>query len=44
MGGFYERPVSLTKRALRKSIEFLTQQQVITILTEVEALPISLCE
>ena len=39
MGGFYERLVGLTKRALRKTIgtRSLTQRQLSTILTEVEA-------
>ena len=39
MGGFYERLVGLTKRALRKTIGMrsLTERQLITVLTEVEA-------
>ena len=39
MGGFYERLVGLTKRALRKTIGIrsLTERQLSTILTEVEA-------
>lgn len=39
MGGFYERMVGLTTRALRKTIgnKRLTQRQLVTILTEVEA-------
>ena len=39
MGGFYERLVGLTKRALRKtrSARCLTQRQLVTVLTEVEA-------
>ena len=39
MGGFYERLVGLTKRALRKTIglKCLTEQQLARILTEVEA-------
>ena len=39
MGGFYERLVGLTKRALRKTIGIrsLTERQLNTILTEVEA-------
>ena len=39
MGGFYERLVGLTKRALRKTIgtRSLTEKQLITVLTEVEA-------
>ena len=39
MGGFYERLVGLTKRALRKTIGMrsLTERQLSTILTEVEA-------
>ena len=38
-GGFYERLVGLTKRALRKAIgkTCLTEKQLVTILTEVEA-------
>ena len=37
MGGFYERLVGLTKRALRKTIgnKHLTQRQLVTILAEV---------
>ena len=39
MGGFYERLVGLTKRALRKTVgkRCLTEKQLITVLTEVEA-------
>ena len=39
MGCFYERLVGLTKRALRKAIgkACLTEKQLVTILTEVEA-------
>ena len=39
MGRFYERLVGLTKRALRKTIgsKLLTQRQLVTVLTEVEA-------
>ena len=39
MGGFYERLVGLTKRALQKTIgsKCLTERQLATILTEVEA-------
>ena len=39
MGGFYERLIGLTKRALRKTIgnKRLTQGQLVTILSEVEA-------
>lgn len=39
MGGFYERLIGLTKRALRKTIgtKCLTQRQLVTVLTEVEA-------
>ena len=39
MGGFYERLVGLTKRALRKTIvnQSLTEKQLVTVLTEVEA-------
>jgi len=39
MGGFYERLVGLTKRALRKTIgtQSLTHRQLSTVLTEVEA-------
>ena len=39
MGGFYERLVGLTKRALRKAVgkTCLTENQLITILTEIEA-------
>ena len=39
MGGFYERFVGLTKRALRKTIgtRCLTQRQLATVLTELEA-------
>jgi len=39
MSGFYERLVGLTKRALRKTIgtKCLSQIQLITVLTEVEA-------
>ena len=39
MGGFYERLVGLTKRVLRKTIgtRCLTQRQLATVLTEVEA-------
>ena len=39
MGGFYKRLVGLTKRALRKTIGIrsLTERQLSTILTEVEA-------
>ena len=39
MGGFYERLVGLTKRALRKTIgtRYLTQRQLATVLTEVKA-------
>ena len=39
MGGFYERIVGLTKRALRKTIgsQCLTEKQLVTVLTEVEA-------
>lgn len=39
MGGFYERLVGLTKRALQKTIgaQSLTQKQLSTVLTEVEA-------
>lgn len=39
MGGFYERLVGLTKRALCKTIGLrnLTEKQLITVLTEVEA-------
>ena len=38
MGGFYERLVGLTKRALRKTIgnQCLTEKQLVTILTETE--------
>ena len=38
-GGFYERLVGLTKRALKKIIgkKCLTDRQLATILTEVEA-------
>ena len=38
-GGFYERLVGLTKRALRKTIGMrsLTERQLSTVLTEVEA-------
>ena len=36
MGGFYERMVGLTKRALRGS-QCLTEKQLVTVLTEVEA-------
>ena len=40
MGGFYERLVGLTKRALRKAVgkTCLTENQLITILTEIEAM------
>ena len=39
MGGFYERLVGLTKRALRKTIgtKCLSQRQLATVLTEAEA-------
>ena len=39
MGGFYERLVGLTKRALRKTIgnQCLTEKQLVTTLTETEA-------
>ena len=39
MGGFYERLVGLTKRALKKTIgkKCLTERQLTTILTETEA-------
>ena len=39
MGGFYERLVGLTKRALRKTVgkKCLTEKQLSTVLTEVEA-------
>ena len=39
MGGFYERLVGLTKRALRKTIvnRSLTEKQLVTVVTEVEA-------
>ena len=39
MGGFYERYVDLTKRALWKTVgsKLLTQRQLVTILIEVEA-------
>lgn len=39
MGGFYERLVGLTKRALRKSLgsQCLTEKQLATVLTEIEA-------
>ena len=39
MGGFYERLVGITKRALRKTlgVNCFTLTQLITILTEVEA-------
>ena len=39
MGRFYERLVGLTKRVLRKTIVnwYLTQKQLVTVLTEVEA-------
>ena len=39
MGGFYERLVGLTKRALKKTIgtKCFTQRQLTTILTKVEA-------
>jgi len=40
MGGFYEKLVGLTKRALRKTIglKCLTERQLVTILTKVEAI------
>ena len=39
MGGFYERLVGLTKRALRKTLgsKCLTERQLVTVLTEMEA-------
>ena len=39
MGGFYERLIGLTKRALKKTIgkKCLTERQLATILTEAEA-------
>ena len=39
MGRFYKRLTGLTKRAPRKTIEMrsLTERQLITVLTEVEA-------
>ena len=39
MGGFYERLVGLTKRALRKTLgnQCLTEKQLVTTLTETEA-------
>ena len=39
MGGFYERLIGLTKRALKKTIgkKCLTERQLTTILTETEA-------
>ena len=39
MGGFYERLVGITKRALRKTLgtQCLTERQLTTVLTEVEA-------
>ena len=39
MGGFYERLVGLTKKALRKTIvnRSLTEKQLVTVVTEVEA-------
>ena len=40
MGGFYERLVGLTKRALRKTIgnRCLTEKQLVTVLVEVETI------
>ena len=39
MGGFYQRLVGITKMSLKKTIEklYLTQTQLQTIITEVEA-------
>lgn len=39
-GGFYKRLIGLTKRALQKTIgnRCLTQRQLVTVLTEVEAI------
>jgi len=39
VGGFYERLVGLTKRALRKTLgsQCLTEKQLVTVLTEAEA-------
>ena len=40
MGGFYERLVGITKRALRKTLgnQRLTEKQLSTVLTEIEAI------